>query len=454
MSNKKIIILVSFLLLNLIIGELLIKTNVFSSNNETDVNNDKRVADPLFILYETYLEEVEKKGKADKRKADIEWVDRFCVAVNNSPESTGRLILLYKALGISNSNNNFEKSKSIAELIMKLEPNETQKILMIGELVEISRLQCLIEKNNKNIAKSKVFAEESINHFLKYKKSIESISKSNEGILKEKYLIYASMAGKLARDELGDFKTAIQFYDTALEMIKNEPQLPEGKFSVGLGYDKAHFLFNKAEALLELESYLEAEQVMDQFGKEIVAGASGLPPSVYALEFVLKARTLKNKDLTEYLERWIKSQKRDPKTFACILYVARQKLGSGKITLAKNYYEDVLQNYWDDVIKKSVDELIQQDGGYISQTLGDLSDIYRQEGNFDKLEKCQAELKKLLPKYDETKKRVSLISPEVKQLEPIKPRSRIVIIGGVIIINIAAIIVLIIIIRRKRKNKR
>jgi tetratricopeptide (TPR) repeat protein len=449
MPNKKIIILmIFFLLLNSTIDELLIKASVFSSNNEIKVENNKRVDDPLFVLYETYLEEVEKKGKAD-----IEWVDRFCVAVNNSPESTGRLILLNEALGISNSNNDFEKSKSIAELIMKLQPNETRKILMIGELGEISRQQCLIEKNNRNIAKSKVFAKESIDHFLKYKKTIEYIPKSNEGTLKQRYLMYASMAGKLARDELGDFKTAIQFYDTALEMIKNEPKLPDGEFSVGLGYDKAHFLFSKVEALLELENYLEAEQVMDQFGREIVAGASGLPPSVYVLEFVLKARTLKNKDLTEYLENWIKSQKRDSKTFACILYVARRKLASGKIESAKNYYEDVLQNYWDDVIKKSVDELIQQDGGYISQTLGDLSDIYRQEGNRDKLEKCQAELKKLLPKYDETKQRVSLIPPEIKQLEPIKPRSKMGIIG-IIIIDIAVIIILIIIIRKNRKNKR
>ncbi|MDR1385827.1 MAG: hypothetical protein LBJ67_18540 [Planctomycetaceae bacterium] len=177
---------------------------------------------------------------------------------------------MYEALGISNSNQDFEKSKTIVNSIMKIQPDETKKILMIGELGEITRQQCFIEKNKNNLSKSQSLAQEAMKHFIKYQKAIEHIPVSKIGTLKQKYLIYASMAGGIARHELNDPKTAVLFYDTALEMINDEPNLPNGNFSVGLGYNKAHFLFSKAEALIEMENYEEAELVMDKYGKNII----------------------------------------------------------------------------------------------------------------------------------------------------------------------------------------
>ncbi|MDR1385828.1 MAG: hypothetical protein LBJ67_18545 [Planctomycetaceae bacterium] len=166
--------------------------------------------------------------------------------------------------------------------------------------------------------------------------------------------------------------------------------------------------------------------------------------------------SLKNKDLTKYIEHWVKTQKRDSKTFACILYVARKNLANGEIETAQKYYEDVFKNYWEDVLKGSVDELLNQDGGYISQTLGDLSDIYKQQGNLEKCEECQAELEKLLPKYNEAEQRVSVIPPKPRQqqFEPVKTRftERII---KIVIINVVVIFISIFVtfrVIRKRYN--
>ncbi|MDR1480541.1 MAG: hypothetical protein LBJ00_16540 [Planctomycetaceae bacterium] len=421
---------------------------LLASDSSTD-DVDKYSGDPLFILYKAYLEDVEKKGKAD-----MVWVDRFLAAASTNSSSHGRLIILYEALGISNSSGEFEKSKSITKLITKIQPDESKKILMIGELGEIEREQCFIEKQNNDLQKSRLHAKNSVENFIKYKDVVSKIPVSPNGVLKQRYLMYASMGGQLARNDLRDQQTALLFYNTALEMIRQNPNLPDGEFSVGLGYDADYFLFNKAKALVEFEKYEEAKQVMDEYGSNSKLSSSGLPRSVYALEFILHALVVKNKDLSDYLERWIQTKPRDSKTFACILCVARKRLENCDIDIAQKYYEEVRTNYWDAVLKSSVTELLQQDGGYISQTLGDLSDIYLSKGERKRSEECQTELRKLLPKYDENKQRVRVLIPDNRDeylTAPPKNTHEIII---VIVVNAVLIVIILYLVGKKRFHRK
>ena len=434
----------SFVTIALVIG---IICHLFGSENAGE--DDSRTNDPLFILYKTYLEDVEKKGKAD-----LVWVDRFIAAAGKDASSHGRLMLLYEALGISNSSEDFERSKQIIELITKIQPDENKKILMIGELGEVEREQCLAEKLANNSNGVTQHAKKSIDGFAKYKEAVEKIPLSSGGLLRQRYLMYASMAGRLARDELGDQQTALQFYNTALEMIRQEPDLPDGAFSVGLGYDLDHFLLSKAETLIESEKYDEAEQVMNEYGETGKLSSSGLPHSVYALEVAVHALVVKNKDLTNFLEKWVQTKPRDSKTFACVLYVARKKLESGDIDAAQKYYESIRENYWEDVLKSSVAEFVDQDLGYISQTLGDLSDIYLSKRDMKKSEECQAELRKLLPKYNDEEQRVKVMLPSaeggIAGLPPKKSHAAIMVI--VVNVMLVAIIVLRLFTLKRQRN--